>query len=228
VILKNKQLKKINSPQKYPPAAALEERRRISRELHDRALQMLSSVRLRAEMCRRELLGNPSQLEKELQTIEQTTEKAITEIRSLLAETQSRFDLKAGSLERRLKEELDIFSARTGFKLDFHCAITARNLPYEVEKELYFTLREGILNAVRHARATELRLDLNQTSAGCEATLRDNGLGFDLSSAEGGGHYGLRSMRERIRKIGGELTIQTAPGKGTQISIVIPFGRKRA
>jgi signal transduction histidine kinase len=226
--LKKEQRKKTDSHQKYPPAAALEERRRISRELHDRALQMLSSVRLRAEICRRDLIDKPSELEKELQTIELTTEKAITEIRSLLAETQSRFDLKAGSLERRLKEELDIFSARTGLKLDFQCAITARNLPYEIEKELYFTLREGILNAVRHARATELHLNLSQTITGCEATLRDNGVGFDLSSTEGSGHYGLRSMRERIHKIGGELMIQTAPVKGTQISIVIPFRQKRS
>ena len=189
---------------------------------------MLSSVRLRAEICRRELMHNPPALEKELETIEETTEKAIIEIRNLLAETQSRHDLKAGSLERRLKEELDIFGARTGFKLEFACAIRVRHLPYEIERELYFTLREGILNAVRHARATELHLKLTQSSTGYEATLRDNGTGFDMSSAEGSGHYGLRGMRERIQKIGGELTIETAPGKGTQISIAVPFRQKKS
>jgi len=189
---------------------------------------MLSSVRLRAEICRRDLLKNPEELEKELQTIEQTTEKAIIEIRNLLTETQSRSDLKAGSLERRLKEELDIFSARTGFKLDFHCSIAARNLPYAIERELYFTLREGILNAVRHARATELHLDLVETNEGCEGTLSDNGEGFDLASVERSGHYGVRGMRERIQKVGGELTIETAPGKGTQISIAIPFRRNKS
>jgi len=213
-------------PSRKLPPAALEERRRISRELHDRALQMLSTVRLRAEMCRRELLDNPAALERELQTIEETTEKAITEIRNLLAETQTWRDLKAGSLERRLKEELDIFRARTGFKLEFSCAIKVRHLPYAIERELYFTLREGILNAVRHARATELRLRLTQTSTGYEAKLQDNGVGFNLLSAEGSGHYGLKGMRERIKKIGGELTIDTAPGKGTEISIAIPFRQK--
>ncbi len=226
--MKKTQRKKIVAPQKNPPAAALEERRRISRELHDRALQMLSSVRLRAEICRRELIANPPELEKELQTIEQTTENAIIEIRNLLTETQSRRDLKAGSLERRLREELDIFRSRTGFKLDFQCAISARHLPYEIERELYFTLREGILNAVRHARATELHLRLIQSNTGYEATLRDNGVGFRIASREGSGHYGLRGMRERIQKIGGELTIETAPGKGTQISIAIPFREKRS
>lgn len=226
--MKKKQRKRSHSSPQNPPAAALEERRRISRELHDRALQMLSSVRLRAEICRRELISNPPALERELQTIEQTTEKAITDIRNLLSESQSRGDLKAGSLERRLKEELDIFRARTGFKLDFQCAISARNLPYKIERELYFTLREGVLNAVRHARATELHLTLTPTSTGYQATLRDNGAGFDLSSAEGSGHYGLRGMKERIEKIGGQLTIQTEPGKGTEISIAVPFQQKKS
>ena len=189
---------------------------------------MLSSVRLRAEMCRRELMKNPAALEKELQTIEQTTERAITEIRNLLTENQSRRDLKAGSLERRLKEELDIFRARTGFKLDFQCAISARNLPYEIERELYFTLREGILNAVRHARATELDLNLAQNDAGYEAVLRDNGVGFDLASTEGSNHYGLKGMRERIHKLGGELAIRSAPGEGTEISIAIPPPAKKS
>lgn len=218
--------KKDDPPQKSLPRAALEERRRISRELHDRALQMLSTVRLRAEICRRELMHNPLALEKELQIIEETTEKTITEIRNLLVETQNWRDLKAGSLERRLKEELDIFRARTGFKLEFACSIRVRHLPYYIERELYFTLREGILNAVRHARATELNLRLTQSSTGYEAKLRDNGVGFSLSSAEGSGHYGLKGMRERIQKIGGELMIDTAPGNGTEISIAIPLRQK--
>jgi signal transduction histidine kinase len=206
----------------------MEERRRISRELHDRALQMLSSVRLRAEICRRDLLHRPEELEKELLTIEETTEKAIAEIRSLLAETQSRFELQAGSLDRRLREELDIFSGRTGFKLDFQCSIAARNLPYEIERELYFTLREAILNSVRHARATELHLKLVETAGGFSATLADNGVGFDLESAGGSNHYGLRSMQERIARIGGKLRIESAPGKGTEILISVPVRRKRA
>jgi signal transduction histidine kinase len=101
-----------------------------------------------------------------------------------------------------------------------------RHLPYDIERELYFTLREGILNAVRHARATELHLSLTQSSSAYEAKLRDNGVGFSLHSAEGSGHYGLKGMRERIHKIGGELTIDSAPGKGTEISITIPLRQK--
>ena len=203
--------------------AIAEERKRISRELHDRALQLLSGVRLRAETCRRQLLDNPPRLEIELQHIEESIDKAITEIRNLLAENQAGEVLVAGSLERRLKEELNIFRARAGFKLDFRCTIGAQNLPPAIERELYFTLREGVLNAVRYSRASELHLRLAQTHQGYEAHLNDNGIGFDVSAIEGTSHYGLKGMTERIHKLGGEFTLNSAPGKGTQIEILIPF-----
>jgi signal transduction histidine kinase len=204
-------------------AAVLEERERISRELHDRALQLLSTARLRLDMCQRQLPDDATTLKKDLSVVEENLDRAITELRNILTENQTDGELQVGSLERRLKEELDIFRARTGFKLDFQCAIGAHNLPAPVERELYFTLREGVLNAVRHARATELHLSLSQTTKSCEARLRDNGVGFTVAAAEGSNHYGLRGMKERIRKIGGTLNLHTAPGQGTEIHISVPL-----
>lgn len=217
-------VEKKSNRQAQPSANAVtQERQRISRELHDRVLQLLSSARLRAESSRRQLLGDRAAIERELQAIEENIDKAITEIRNLLTENQNPEELQAGSLERRLKQELEIFRARTGFKLDFRCAIGVRNLPPAIERELYFTLREGILNAVRHSRATELHLKLAMTPEGCEASLRDNGVGFDTALTETSGHYGLKGMRERISKIGGRISLKTAPGKGTEIKIAVPF-----
>jgi signal transduction histidine kinase len=203
--------------------AVTEERQRISRELHDRVLQFLSSARLRAEGSRRHLLNKRIALEKELLAIEETIDKAIIEIRNLLTENQNLEELQAGSLEQRLKKELEIFRARTGFKLDFRCAVGVHNLPPAIERELYFTLREGILNAVRHSRASELHLTLATTPQGCEARLRDNGVGFEPTAGDNSSHYGLRGMKERVQKIGGEIRVDTAPGKGTEIKISIPF-----
>jgi signal transduction histidine kinase len=204
-------------------AAVLEERERISRELHDRALQLLSTARLRLDMCQRQLPDDATTLKKDLSVVEENLDRAITELRNILTENQIDGDLQIGSLERRLKEELDIFRARSGFKLDFQCAIGAHNLPAPVERELYFTLREGVLNAVRHSRATELHLSLSQTTKSCEARLRDNGVGFTVAAAEGSNHYGLRGMKERIRKIGGTLNLHTVPGQGTEIHISVPL-----
>jgi len=204
-------------------AAVLEERQRISRELHDCALQLLSTARLRLERCRRELPESVNVFKKELETIEDSLDRTVAEIRNLLTENQLSDQLQAGSLGRRLREELEIFSARAGFKIDFQCTIGATNLPMPIERELYFTLREGVLNAIRHSRATELHLSLSQNRSACEARLRDNGVGFNITAAEGSSHYGLRGMKERIRKIGGELSLQTAPGKGTEIHIRVPL-----
>jgi signal transduction histidine kinase len=203
--------------------AVADERQRISRELHDRVLQLLSGARLRAESARRQLAGNQAQLAHEFQAIEESIDRAIIEIRNLLTENQNTQEIQAGSLESRLKQELEIFRARTGFKLDFRCDVGVENLPVAIEREIYFTLREGILNAVRHSRATELRLAVRTTPEGCEASLRDNGLGFDPKAVDSSGHYGLRGMRERVRKIGGEIRFHSAPGEGTEIKITVPY-----
>jgi NarL family two-component system sensor histidine kinase LiaS len=224
--LKNKGNNRISLRSTAVLAAVQEERRRISRELHDRVLQLLTSIQLRSELCVNELIGKPEQLERELKTIAEAAHKAATEIRSLLLEKQPAGNLAAGSLERRLKEEMDIFRARTGLKLKFECAIGAHDLPYEVEQELYFALREGIINTIRHSRATELNLSLTQDQTSCRVGLRDNGVGFDKSLTAGSGGFGLKGMKERIEKVGGQLIMQTAPGKGTDITIVVPLRGK--
>ena len=185
-------------------------------------LQLLTTIQLRSELCLNELLRQPDQLDRELRTIAEASHKAATEIRSLLLEKQA-VHLAAGTLERRLKDEMEIFRARTGLKLDFECAIDAHHLPYEVEQELYFALREGIINAIRHSRATELNLSLTQNQTVCCVQLSDNGVGFDKNLVAGGGGFGLKGMRERIEKVGGHLAIETTPGAGTRISIEVPL-----
>jgi signal transduction histidine kinase len=224
--LKNKPISKPGSESPTATAAVEEERRRISRELHDRVLQLLTSIQLRSELCFNELIGKPKELERELKTIAAAAYKAATEIRSLLLEKQTVAGLAAGTLERRLKEEMEIFRARTGLNLRFECTIRARDLPYEVEQELYFALREGIINAIRHSRASELTLSVTQNQTGCRVSLKDNGVGFENSSAGASGGFGLKGMRERIEKVGGHLGIESAPGKGTHISIEVPLRSK--
>lgn len=204
-------------------AAVFEERLRLSRDLHDRALQMLSSARMRLDSCHHHLKGDPAALERELTIIEANLDHAITEIRNILAENQTAEPMQAGSLERRLKEELNIFSARSGCQINLHCSVNAHDLPIAIEKELYFTLREGVLNAVRHARASEIHLSLTRGQSAYRATLSDNGIGFVADAIDGSNHYGLKGMKERIEKLSGTLDVDSAPGKGTRINIQIPF-----
>ena len=76
---------------------------------------------------------------------------------------------------------------------------------------------------MRHARASEIHLSLTRDPSGYRATLGDNGVGFAVAAVEGGNHYGIKGMKERIYKLGGTLEIESAPGKGTRIDIQIPF-----
>lgn len=204
-------------------AAVAEERLRLSRELHDRALQLLTSARMRLDSCHHYLKSDPAALEIELSNVEDSLDRAVVEIRNLLAENRSGVQLQAGSLERRLKEELSIFSARSGFQIELQCAVDAHDLPIDIEKELYFTLREGVLNAVRHARASEIRLSLARGPSGFQAVLADNGVGFVVDATKDSNHYGLKGMRERVESLGGTISIESAPGKGTKIEIAIPY-----
>ena len=207
-------------------AAVVEERLRLSRELHDRALQLLTSARMRLDSCHQYLKSDPAALEKELSTVEDHLDRAVTEIRNLLAENRIDEQMQAGTLERRLKEELSIFSARSGFQIELQCTVDTHDLPIDIEKELYFTLREGVLNAVRHARASEIRLSLARSPSGFRAMLSDNGVGFVVDATEGRSHYGLKGMKERVEKLGGTIAIESAPGKGTKIDIAIPYSTK--
>jgi signal transduction histidine kinase len=223
--VKKKHLKKSDREAELARVAAQEERRRLLRDLHDRVLQPLASLRARADLCLRELLAEPQSLEQELQIIVRNSDTVITEIRRLLSDNQAQSELAAGTLERRLREELEIFCSRSGLRIEFQCTIASTSLPHEIERELYYALREGVINAVRHSRASDLRLSLRQEPTACRALLIDNGVGFDLAMTDGGTHYGLRSMRERIERLGGHCTIQTAPGQGTEISMTIPLSQ---
>ena len=96
-------------------------------------LQLLTTIQLRSELCINELIHKPGQLERELKTIAEAAHKAATEIRSLLLEKQV-VHLAAGTLERRLKDEMEIFRARTGLKLEFDCATRAMIFPMKSNK----------------------------------------------------------------------------------------------
>jgi signal transduction histidine kinase len=209
-------------------AATQEERRRIARELHDRVLQVLASLRLRAEACRKHLMNRPDELKRELQSIEEAAGITITEIRRFLAKKDNPYDLMAGTLEQRLKEELGFLRDGMGMMVVFHSNLDGGGILQEAEQEVYYVLREGIVNVARHSRASELNLSLVQSGAELNVSLEDNGIGFGANSIDSGAGYGLTSMRERIEKIGGQFNIQSAPGKGTQISFKVPMSSELA
>lgn len=202
---------------------AAEERRRIVQELHDGLLQTLATHILRLEACRKQFLDSPAELDQELRLIEDDTRSAMKEIRQFLAGKETR-PFPPGMLLEKLKGDLRFLSDGLGFQVILDCDEII--LPEPVERDVYSVLREGLMNAMRHSLASRLDITLKQTDTVVQGSLRDDGVGFDPAQTGSSGGLGLKSIKERVRNLGGELSIESSPGKGVKISFVVPLAQK--
>lgn len=201
--------------------ATQEERRRIARELHDRLLQVLASLTVRLETCRRHLMDTPKELGRELELMEQSARGSMEEIRRFLAGKGSH-EFEPGTLIEKLKEEMRFLRDGLGLQVVLESNPEELTLPAPVEQEVYYVLREGLRNIARHSHASRAEILLTEMGAEVRGSLKDDGVGFDLAATAGNGGFGLVGMEERIRKLGGKLSIETSPGKGTTISFAAP------
>jgi two-component system, NarL family, sensor histidine kinase LiaS len=199
--------------------ARLAERARISRELHDAISQDLFSLRMLAYGFH-DALPADSEFQTQVAALEGTTSRMISEMRALLLELRPTH-LEHGGLAEALEDLAASYSERLGITVT--TKITPIELPAEAEHALLRITQEALSNAVRHARATQITLSLIPTEQDVSLTLRDNGQGFAFDANQKGHGFGLNSMRERVHELHGTFTVQTAPGKGTEISVHLPL-----
>src|SRR6266568_5787610 len=199
--------------------AALEERQKLARELHDSVSQALYGIALGAHTARTLLDRDPLELPGSLDYLLSLAEAAMDEMRALI------FELRPESLER---EGLVSALSKQGAALQAHHGMTVQtelceepDLPLTVKQELYRIAQEAMQNTVKHARARKVDLRLCQTANAVILEVRDDGVGFDpLGSFPG--HLGLHSMQERVSSLRGLLQIESAPGQGTSILAQVP------
>jgi signal transduction histidine kinase len=205
--------------------ATLEERRRITQEVHDGLLQSLATLILRLEACRRQFLNSPHELDRELKSIEDDTRSSMKTIRQFLAgkETQP---FPPGMLLEKFKDDLRFLRDGVGLRVILDTQPEGFNPPHIVEQDLYYVLREGLMNIIRHSQASRADIVLRQTETEIRGSLRDDGIGFNQIAAKNERGLGLPSMKERIRRLGGELEIQSSPGKGAKVSFVLPLAAR--
>lgn len=205
--------------------AMLEERRRIARELHDGLLQSLATLILHLEACRKQFLESPKELHRELQSIEDDTRSSMKTIRQFLAgkETQA---FPPGMLLEKLEEDLKFLRDGLGLQVILETDPEDILLPDEMEQDLYYVLREGLMNVSRHSQASRTEVLLKQVGKSIQGKVTDDGVGFDLAQTTNGQGFGLSTMKERIKRLGGELRVDSSPGKGTRIDFVLPLRRE--
>lgn len=210
-------------------AGVLDERERLAREIHDTLAQGLTSIQLLLQATLRAL--DPSR-EVDATRAANLAEQARQAAQENLLEAR-RFvrdlapgDLQESSLAGALDRLCETTTTRGGIQVCFHEVGRAPLLTTPVEVALLRIAQAALGNTIQHSRAT--RADVTLTSMDTEVTLDvvDNGIGFDISAPvpvtsvpAGGGGFGLRSMRSRAADLGGELSVESQPGRGTAVSV---------
>jgi len=202
---------------------AVEERNRLAREIHDTLAQGLSAIALQLETADA-LLDSGVNAER----VQQAVQSALLSARSSLEEARrSVLDLRAAPLEgRALGEALAKLvkdSQRKGkLKITFEETDGSRPLPARVEIGLYRVAQEALTNALKHARASRITIQLITTPDRVDLKIEDNGRGFDPSQIPRG-HYGLIGLYERVRLLGGQVELSSCPGEGVQLHVSVPL-----
>ena len=201
-------------------AAVLDERQRLARELHDSVTQSLYAMALYAEATTRAMAeGDRESATANLQQISESTQEALGEMRLLLYELRPPL-LEEQGLAAALRSRLHAVEARAGLTTEFQSSGEER-LAADQEQELYRLAQEALNNVLKHAHATRVSVRFEAGPGGTLLEIADNGVGF-ATSADGGDGYGLPGMRERAERLGGTLEVESAPGKGTRVRVIVP------
>ncbi len=202
--------------------AALEERQRLARELHDSVSQAIYGLNLYAEAAGRMLsAGDTTSAGKYLAEIRSTAREALQEMRLLIFELRPPVLAEQG-LVGALRARIESVERRTrGLTTTFTTESYERLAP-EVEDALYRIAQEALNNAVKYAQAHAITLTLRQDMCATVLEVVDNGAGFDLTAVPAEGRLGLAGMRERATQVGATLTIESAPHQGTRVRAEVP------
>jgi signal transduction histidine kinase len=203
--------------------SVIEERNRLARELHDAMTQNLFSLSLTAEAAGGLVRTDPGRAEAEIDHVRRLARETQAELRSLIFELRPP-RLEADGLVATVGKDLEVLGRAHGLKADLRVH-GAPKLASTAEVELYRIVQEALNNAVRHARAESVAVDVDATDGTVTITVRDDGVGFDPAArAIRERRLGLTSMRERAESLGGTLTIESAPRSGTTVLVEVPGG----
>lgn len=201
-----------------------EERRRISRELHDGLGPSLAAIGNRLWASQYLVRTNPEKVETELDEIAKSLKGHIQEIRELI------YDLRPIALDQlglvqALRQQVERLGTETGIRASL-TAPDKVSLDPLAEITVFRVVQECLLNVQKHSSASEVEVSLQKSDVSLDVSVKDNGRGFDAKArgVNGAGEgFGLLSMRERAQLLGGSLLVQSSPGGGCLVTLQIPF-----
>ncbi|GAA0314431.1 sensor histidine kinase [Streptomyces turgidiscabies] len=207
--------------------AALEERNRMARDLHDLVSQSLFSMRLRTkalQMAAGRVPEAGESLLPGLQALESLIDRSVSDMRALISHLRP-VDLRGNDVGVAIRRFAHEVSERDGVLVEVRSPAVLPALTSDSEEQIYQIAREAIGNSVNHARASRISVRINLTWTGAVRTLTvviaDDGAGFDPEVVRPG-HVGLTSMRTRAREIGAELRVESS-SDGTVVQLQLPL-----
>jgi PAS domain S-box-containing protein len=189
------------------------ERMRVARELHDGVGQLTNALRMKIE----KLEEQPDT--KNFKHARLLAEEIVHEVKRI-AENLLPSRLKDFELSECLEHLCRDITAATGKSIQFNADETALSLPIEKKINLYRIVQEAITNALKHAKANDISVQLYREEGSIQLTIEDNGIGFATSRRNG---HGLNNMTDRTTLMGGQIHIESTPGKGTVIMVEVPW-----
>jgi two-component system nitrate/nitrite sensor histidine kinase NarQ len=207
-----------NQAQKhYQQLLLMEERATIARELHDSLAQVLSYLRIQLTLLKRTVPAENQPAQRIINDFSQALNDAYRQLRELL--TTFRLTLQQADLPSALQEMIAPLRNQTDAIITLDCDIPTQALDASQQVHLLQIIREGVLNAIKHAQARKISVSCNTSVSGIHTVnILDDGLGI-VSLTEPEGHYGLNIMHERAARLGGELTISRPAQGGTLITM---------
>jgi two-component system nitrate/nitrite sensor histidine kinase NarX len=205
--------------------ALASERQMIANEVHDSLAQGLTYMRMRMSLLRHAIReADSDRALKYWDDVDGSLTDAHRRLRELITYFRCRMDSQG--LLHALTETSEKFLDRTGVALDFENGVPDLDLPVAREVQVFHIVQEALANVCRHADARRARLTLSSRADGYEITVEDDGVGMAVDVADGErgetGHYGITIMRERARRLGGDLMLDSAPGAGTRVRLYFP------
>ncbi len=204
-----------------------EERREISRELHDVIAQTLTGINVRLAALKKEAALNTKGLDRNITRTQRLVEKSVSIVHQFARELRPAA-LDDLGLIPALHSFVKIFSRRT--RIHVHLKVFAGVEQLDINKRtiLYRVAQEALTNVARHAQASRVEVNIQKLPEGIRMEIKDDGISFKVERVlygNGGKRLGLLGMRERLEMVGGHLDIESAPGKGTTITAQIPLRR---
>ena len=203
--------------------AVSEERNLLAQELHDSIAQSLAFLNIQVQLLRNDLQqGQTTTALQGLEQIREGVQECYDDVRELLVHFRTR--VGNADLETAVRSALEKFEGQTGIGTVFSHRGTVPDLPPEHVLQAMHIVQESLSNVRKHAKAS--RVDVELVCDGeCALYINDNGIGFDSAHDAGDTHVGLSIMRERAHRIGAELVLESEPGQGTRVRLVLPHRR---